>query len=195
MQIGDRVKLAFVAGTFLVAETIMYGLILVAWWKFFNFFSLQYADILNIFVAILAIGSGIFFLYEGIFTDGTCQVTSVEQRKKISERIKNLAHSPVSWASFLGILALAFSVNVIEFACSAGYPQVFTNILNSLSGGIFEKIGLLLTYLFAYMLDDVVVFAIALISIEKIGIAQKFGRGFNIFGGLMMLAIGVWMIF
>ncbi len=193
MQIGDRVKMFFVASTFLVAETIMYGFILIAWWKFFNIFSLQYADILNAFVAILAIGSGLFFLYEGIFTDGTCQVTSAEQRKKISERIKNLAHSPISWVSFFGILTLAFSVNVIEFACSAGYPQVFTNILNSISGGIFEKIGLLITYLFAYMLDDVLVFGIALFSIEKIGIIQRYGRYFNMFGGILMLLVGVWM--
>lgn len=194
MQIGDRVKMMFVAGTFLVAETIMYGLILVAWWKFFNIFSIQYADTLNILVGILAIGSGIFFIYEGIFTDGTCQVTSADQRKKISERIKNIAASPVSWMSFGAILLLAFSVNVIEFACSAGYPQIFTNLLNTLSASTTEKIGLLLTYLFAYMLDDIIVFTIAVIAIEKIGITQQYGRIFNIFGGSIMLLIGGWMI-
>lgn len=195
MQIGDRVKMFFVAGTFLIAETIMYGFILVAWWQFFNTFSVVYSDILNIAIAILAIGSGLFFMYEGFFTDGTCKVTSADQRKKITERIRNIASSPISWASFVAILLLAFSVNVIEFACSAGYPQVFTNILNTLSAGLSEKIGLLLTYLFAYMLDDVIVFAIALISIEKIGITQQYGRIFNIVGGVLMLCIGIWMLF
>lgn len=195
IQIGDKIKMTFVAGTFLLAETLMYGIILIAWWKLFNIISLQFADPLTIAVGILAIGSGFFFLYEGFFTDGTCQVTTVGQRKKISEQIKLLAHSPISIASFIGILLLAFSVNIIEFACSAGYPQIFTNILNGLHLEIIEKIGLLITYLFAYMIDDLIVFAIALISIEKIGIAQKYGRIFNILGGGIMIAIGITMIF
>lgn len=193
IQVGDRMKMIFVAGTFLIAETIMYGLILGAWWVFFGTFSQSYADVLNFLVGILAFGAGIFFLYEGIFTDGTCKVTNSEQRKTISKKISDIAHSPVSWITFFGILLLALSVNIIEFACSAGYPQVFTNILNSLSGDIVHKLGLLFTYLFAYMLDDIIIFGIALISIEKLGITQKYVRGTNVLGGGIMLCIGLWM--
>lgn len=195
MQVGDRTKMIFVAGTFLIAETIMYALILVLWWNFFGLFSAEYSLYLNIAVGILALGAGIFFIYEGFFTDGTCQVTNLEQQRSISEKISKIANSPVSWAAFGGILLLALSVNIIEFACSAGYPQVFTNILNSISGDISHKIGLLTTYMAAYMLDDVIIFGIALYSIEKLGVTQKYAKATNIFGGVMMILIGAWMIF
>ena len=193
MQVGDRMRMFFVAGTFLIAETIMYGLILMAWWKFFNIFSLQYSDILNIAIGIVAVCAGLFFLYEAFFTDGTCQVTNLNQQRTISQKISNIANSPISWAAFGGILVLAMSVNVIEFACSAGYPQVFTNMLNTLDGEFSHKLGLLFTYMAAYMLDDILVFGIALYSIEKLGLTQKYAKYANIFGGVMMVLIGAYM--
>ena len=193
MQVGDRLRMFFVAGTFLLAETIMYALILMAWWKFFNIFSLEYASTLNIVIGIIAVGSGLFFLYEAFFTDGTCQITNQEQQRTISQKISDIANSPISWAAFGGILVLAMSVNVIEFACSAGYPQVFTNMLNAIDGDFSHKMGLLFTYMFAYMLDDILVFGIALYSIEKLGLTQKYARYANIFGGALMVFIGVYM--
>jgi cytochrome c biogenesis protein CcdA/glutaredoxin len=193
VQIGDRVKMAFVAGTFLIAEMVMYGLILVLWWTFFDFVGFE--EIVKPIVGIVAIGGGIFFLYEGFYTDGTCNVTNMEQRKKISDKISEIAHNPLSIATFFAILALAFSVNIIEVACSAGYPQLFTNILNSASVDIMEKVTMLAIYLGAYMVDDLIVFGIALISIEKLGITHKYAKYSNILGGVLMLLLGALMIF
>jgi len=196
MQVGDRVKMLFVAGTFIFAEAIMYGLILVLWWKFFNVFSVQYESIINIIVAVVAILAGLFFVYEGLFSDGTCSVTNLKQQRSISQKISQIAHSPLSWISFFGILMLAFSVNIIEFACSAGYPQIFSKfLLPSFDGDFINQAGLVLTYLGAYMLDDLIVFGIALYSIEKIGITHTYSRIFNMVGGLLMLSLGAIMIF
>jgi thiol-disulfide isomerase/thioredoxin len=192
VQIGDRLKMAFVAGTFLIAQAIMYTLIIVSWWKFFDFAG--NAPIITMAIGILAIGAGGFFLWEGVFTDGTCKVTTGTQRKKIKDRITEIATSPISILSFFGILGLAFSVNIIEFACSAGYPQVFTNVLSASSFSLFEKILAITVYILFYMIDDMIVFFIALYSIEKIGITHKFSRASNIIGGLIMLLIGILMI-
>ena len=192
IQIGDRLKMVFVAGTFLIAEGIMYALIIISWWKFFDFAG--NAPIITIAVGVLAIGAGGFFLWEGLFTDGTCKVTTGNQRKKIKDRIVAIANSPISILSFFAILGLAFSVNIIEFACSAGYPQVFTNVLSASSFSFFEKILAIAIYVLFYMLDDIIVFGIALYSIEKIGITHKFAKASNIIGGSIILLIGILMI-
>ncbi len=196
MQVGDKLKMVFVAGTFILAEAIMYGFILIVWWKFFNILSIEYESIVNIAVGVISLGAGLFFLYEGFFSNGTCNVTNLNQQRSISQKISNIAHSPVTWISFFGILALAFSVNLIEFACSAGYPQIFAKILMpSFAGDIVNQAGIVLTYLGAYILDDLIIFGIAIYSIEKIGITHKFSRAFNIVGGLLMLALGLLMVF
>ncbi|MBI5414628.1 glutaredoxin [Candidatus Peregrinibacteria bacterium] len=193
IQIGDRFKMFVVAGIFLLAEAIMYAMILTLWFSTWNFVGLD-AWITPI-VGFVALGSGFFFLYEGTFSDGTCKVTSSEQKKKITNKIQAIAHSPLTIVTFFGILALAFSVNIIEFACSIGIPQTFTQILHLSVLPILEKIWYIVIYIFAYMFDDFIVFGIALYSIEKIGITHKYARASNIIGGILMLILGTLLIF
>ncbi|QQS58687.1 thioredoxin family protein [Candidatus Peregrinibacteria bacterium] len=195
IQIGDRFKMFLVAGTFLVAEAVMYTIILVAWLASFGFLmELDFAgmkEIISAAVGVIAIGAGGFFLWEGVFTDGTCKVTNMKQRQKISVRIQNIAKNPINWGMFVTILGLALSVNIIEFACSVGYPQAFTLILtNSGTSGI-ELVMNIAIYIFMYMFDDLIVFGIALYSIEKIGITHKFSRATNVIGGVLMLLLGL----
>ncbi len=193
VQIGDRVKMTLVAGTFLLAEALMYTLILTLWMKTFDFVGIS--NVVTVIVGIVAIGAGGFFLWEGIFTDGTCKVTNIHQRRKISSKIQAIANNPLSWGMFAAILALAFSVNVIEFACSIGIPQSFTLILSQSALSGIETAGLIAVYIVGYMIDDLIVFGIALYSIEKIGITHKFSKATNILGGALMLLLGLLLIF
>lgn len=193
VQIGDRIKMLLVAGTFLVAEAIMYTLILTVWLKTFDF--VGYSGIVTTIVGLVGIGAGLFFLWEGIFTDGTCKVTNVQQKRKVSQKIQHIASNPLSWGLFLAILALAFSVNIIEFACSVGIPQSFTLILSQSALSGLETAGLIALYIMGYMVDDLIVFGIALYSIEKIGITHKFSKATNILGGFLMLLLGALMLF
>jgi hypothetical protein len=199
VQIGDRFKMFLVAGTFLLAEAIMYSLILSAWLLSFSFLTqLDFAgmkEAVSAVVGVIAIGAGVFFLYEGVFTDGTCKVTNIKQRQKISARIQNIAKNPVSWGMFLAILGLALSVNIIEFACSVGYPQAFTLILTNAGVSGFELVSNIIIYIAMYMFDDLIVFGIALYSIEKIGITHKFSKATNIIGGSLMLLLGILFLF
>lgn len=199
VQIGDRFKMFLVAGTFLLAEAIMYSIILSAWLLSFGFLTqLDFAgmkETVSAVVGLIAIGAGVFFLYEGIFTDGTCKVTNIKQRQKISARIQNIAKNPVSWGMFLAILGLALSVNIIEFACSVGYPQAFTLILTNAGVSGFDLISNIIIYIAMYMVDDLIVFGIALYSIEKIGITHKFSKATNIIGGALMLLLGILFMF
>jgi hypothetical protein len=62
LQIGDRSRMWTIAGLFIVAEAIMYYLILNVWFTTFDFIGLD--RIVTPIVGLLAIGGGIFFLYE-----------------------------------------------------------------------------------------------------------------------------------
>jgi uncharacterized protein (UPF0333 family) len=193
LQMGDRTKMFVMAGTFILAEGIMYGLILAVWFTAFDFVGMK--DWLTVIIGLVAIGAGLFFLYEGIYTDGTCKVASTKQKKKISAQIEKLAKSPLSWGFIGGVLILAFSVNIIEFACSIGIPQSYTAYLSFSNTSIAETFYNILIYIFFYMLDDLVVFGLALWSIEKIGITHKYARAANIIGGILMLILGAIMLF
>jgi cytochrome c biogenesis protein CcdA len=189
IQIGDKRKMWTIAGIFILAETIMYHLILSLWFTAWDFVGLN--RIVTPIVGLLAVGSGAFFLYEWKTGDGTCKVTNVEQKKKISQRIKELASQKFTFFTFLGIIGLAFSVNIIEFACSIGIPQTFTKILEMNALNFWQTEMYLLIYILFYMVDDFLVFGLALYSFEKIGLTQKYAKASNFIGGILMIVLGL----
>ena len=193
-QIGDRRKMWMFAGVFILAEAIMYTLILTVWFKTWDFVGLdQYVTPL---VGLVALGGGLFFLYEWKTTkDAECKVTNFEQRAKTKQRIKDLATQKFTWLTLLGILVLAFSVNIIEFACSIGIPQAFTKILDLNQLSLWQSSWYIFIYILFYMIDDLIVFGIALYSFEKIGLAGKYSKWSNLVGGILMLILGSLLIF
>lgn len=192
IQVGNRKKMFLFAGTFIIAEAIMYSLILVVWYKTWDFVRLD--TIITPLVGVISIVGGIFFLREWRKKELECKVTDYKQKKQIREKIMSIASSKFTIFSFLSILGIAFSVNVIEFACSVGIPQAFTKILelNKLTGiqsGIYIVI-----YILFYMIDDLIVFSIALYSIDKLALTTKYSKISNLIGGIVMLLLGLIMI-
>lgn len=193
IQVGNKKKMFLFAGTFILAEAIMYSLILIVWYKTWDFVRLD--TIITPLVGLVSIIGGVFFLKEWRKKELECKVTDYKQKKQIREKIISLASSKFTLASFFAILGIAFSVNVIEFACSIGIPQAFTKILelNKLGGlqsGIYIAI-----YILFYMIDDLIVFGIALYSIDKLAITTKYSKISNLLGGIVMILLGLIMIF
>ncbi|OIP80279.1 glutaredoxin [Candidatus Peregrinibacteria bacterium CG22_combo_CG10-13_8_21_14_all_44_10] len=193
-QSGNKRKMFELAGIFVLAETIMYYMILNVWYKTWDFVKLD--EIITPIIGVISIGAGAYFLYEFFANkDNTCQVTSLGHKNKIKKRIEELVSSPLSIGIFFSTLFLALSVNVIEFACSIGIPQAFTKILdlNDLSW-VLRQVYVII-YTFFYMVDDFIVFAIALWSFEHLHLTTKYTRYCLIIGGVIMLILGYFFIF
>ena len=94
----------------------------------------------------------------------------------------------------LGVIGLALSVNIFEFACSVGIPQAFTKILELNSLGWLKTQGLVIAYMLMYMLDDIIVFGLALWSFEKIGLTHKYSKWTTLIGGILMILLGLTML-
>ncbi|MBP3800173.1 MAG: hypothetical protein ILA19_04250, partial [Bacilli bacterium] len=90
---------------------------------------------------------------------------------------------------------LAISVNLIELACSLGFPVIYTEMLsiNNVSG--VSKIIYLLIYIFFYMIDDLVVFTISMITLEATGITNKYNKICTLVSSIIMVLMGLLLIF
>lgn len=188
LQVGDRRKMLLFAGVFILAETVMYFLILNLWFTTWDFVGLD--QVVTPIIGLLASGAGVYFLYKAWQYDGTCTVTDIDTRQKTRSRIQELATQPFTLLTFFGILGVAFSVNVIEFACSIGIPQTFTKILELQGFGIVEALPYTLLYIAMYMVDDFLVFGVALYGADKLGMTTKYTRVTQILGGVIMLLLG-----
>jgi cytochrome c biogenesis protein CcdA/glutaredoxin len=190
MEAGSRKRMFQMAGIFIFAEAVMYYLILNVWMTAWDFVGLD--EIVTPIVGTVAVGAGLFFLYQFYKADTTCKVGSLESKRKTSEKIKHYATSPMTIVTFLGILVLAFSVNIIEFACSVGIPQTFTKILDLNYLTWTGKQVYNVIYILMYMIDDIVIFAIALYSFDRIGLTtHKYTRASHLIGGTLMIVLGL----
>lgn len=195
-QVGNQMKMFFVAGLFVIAESIMYFFILNVWYNAWDFVKLDWLVVP--IVGLVSIGAGIYFLYKFKKNNGklVCDVTSIEHQRKTTTRIKDLATSPVTILGTFMIIGLAFSVNIIEFACSVGLPQSFTKILEINDLNFVTRQFYILIYTLFYMADDFIIFALAIFGYRKF---YQFGAKYSnlalLIGGFLLIIIGVMMIF
>lgn len=195
-QTKSRKKLVQIAGLFIVAEAIMYYFILNVWFTAWNFIGLD--RIITPIVGIIAIGGGLFFLYEWYKSLGTkiaCQIIDIENRSKIVKKIKTFVTGEFTIFVAISIIGLAFTVNVIEFACSIGIPQAFTKILELNDLGFVRTQVLMLLYILLYMVDDILVFGLAVWGFGKLHLSEKYSQWSALIGGLLMLLLGYLLIF
>lgn len=186
---GSRKKMWQLAGIFIVAEAAMYYLILNVWFTTWDFIGLN--SIITPIVGIIAVAAGTYFLYEWKTSDGTCKVGSVSHKAKTRNKIKALVQAEMTLLTLLGILGVAFSVNIIEFACSVGIPQTFTKIIELNNLSFWETQFHMAIYILMYMVDDLIVFGIALYSFEKIGVTTKYTKISHLIGGALMIVLGL----
>lgn len=189
LEVRSKRKMVQYAGLFILAEAAMYYLILSLWFNVWNFITLD--RVVTPLIGILALGSGVYFLYKFATYKPVCNVASPDQRQKLSDRVKSLASKPLTISVMVGILGLAFSVNIFEFACSIGIPQTFTKILEMNELGWFLRNWYTFLYIIMYMVDDFIVFGLAIYSYEKIGLTHKYSKWSTLVGGIIMIGLGL----
>lgn len=153
----------------------------------------------------LKIAIAIFILIAGIINfrkyfkirkeEAGCSVIDNKKRKKLMTRIRKIMASNSFILSLLGIILLAVSVNLIELACSLGFPLIFTEMLeiNDING--FLKILYLIIYIIFYMVDDILVFGLSMITLEATGITNKYNKLCTLISAIIMIIMGLLLIF
>lgn len=195
-QAGSKKKMIFLAGLFIFAEAIMYNLILNVWYKTWDFVALdQYVTPL---VGFLALGGGIFFLWrwhKNKKTELVCDITDIDSQMKTINKFKQVVNSPITIASVFAILVIAFSVNIIEFACSIGIPQAYTKILDLNMLTFMEQQFYIMVYTVGYMIDDFIVFGLAIWGYSKLQAhGGKYAQLSLLVGGILMLLLGLLLV-
>ena len=183
----------FLAGIFIVAEAVMYNLILNVWYKTWDFVALD--QYVTPAVGLLATGGGIFFLWRWHKNKDAalvCDITDLETQSKTINKFQAIVNQPITIMSVLAILLIAFSVNIIEFACSIGIPQAYTKILDLNALTFLEQQWYILVYTIGYMVDDFIVFGLAIWGYSKLqSHGAKYAQMSLLIGGVLMLLLGL----
>lgn len=193
---GSRKKMWLVGGVFIAASAISYFVFLTAWLN--AFLVVGYLMIVRVGIGVLALGVGIYFIQDYIKKRKqdalVCEVASDEKKNKIISKLQEIMQKKSALAVIVGVVAVAFSVNLIELMCSAGIPAIYTQILSQseLSGAGYYMY--LLVYDFFYMLDDIVILLIAGFTWQLLANTGKYTKYSHLIGGVLLLILGAIML-
>ncbi len=191
-QAGSKKKMIFLAGLFILAEAFMYNMILNVWYKTWDFVSLD--QIVTPLVGLIGLGGGVFFLWrwhKNKSAELICDITDLETQGKTINKFKQIIEQPITVFSVFAIIVIALSVNIIEFACSIGIPQAYTKILELNGLDFIERQWYILIYTFGYMVDDFVVFGLAIWGYSRLqSHGGKYAQLSLLIGGVLMLILG-----
>lgn len=193
-NLNDKKKMWYIVGTFLLASGILYFFILAGWFNLFNF--LGYSKWILYVVGAFALWMGVMSIYDFIKSGGKleCEVGDLKSRQKTTSKIKDIINSPLTWGSFVAIVLLAFTINSIEFVCSAGLPALFTQILALSDVSVMSKYFYMFIYTLAFMFDDLIIFFLGLKAVDS-DIMHKYSGLSKLIGGVIMIIIGIILLF
>lgn len=192
----DKKKMWILGIIFLTTSAIVYLFIMMAWLKVaLSFNTVLWLRILIALIALIAGGTNIISYLKNIKKDDGCKIVDEKKRKKIFSKIKKITLEKRLILSIIGIITLAISVNLVELACSAGLPLMFTQILSFNNLSMFEYMFYMFLYILFFLIDDIIIFVIAMKTLSIKGISSKYGKYSNLIGGIIMILIGILMIF
>ena len=195
LSLKSRKKIALVGGSFIFAEGLLYFLFMAAWLN--AFLAIGYVSITRILIGIFGIVFGVWRIRDFItFKPGVCKVVDhSKSQERLLDKMKNIMKPAAVPATILGVIALAFGVNLVEFLCSAGFPTIYTRILTLQNVSWLQYYLYLVFYNFLYMLDDFIVFGFAFITLNRFGFSDKYNRYSTLVAGFLILILGVLLIF
>jgi thiol-disulfide isomerase/thioredoxin len=190
----DRKRMWILGGAFILASGFVYFLFLTAWLNLFLF--LGYINLVRILVGLIAVSAGAFQLNDFRKNkNAACKIVQEEKRKKVFGKIRESINQKNLALSLVGIIGLAFAVNLIELVCSAGLPAIYTNMLSLTPMPRSSYYLYLLFYILIFMLDDFIVFVVAVKTLHAIGISSKYSNYSKLIGGLIIFLLGMLMLF
>ncbi len=190
----DRKKMLLIGSIFLFVSGLIYYLSILG---INSILSIKYVKGLRTLLGLIAIGVGIYNIYlffKNLKSTG-CEIVDDKKRKNILQRVNKIVATRNIILVIIGVSLLAISVNVIEMACSLGFPTIFSEImaLNNIKGIL--RLLLILVYVIFYMLDDTIVFIIAMISLKLVGTSNRIGKVVKLIAAIIMITMGILLIF
>lgn len=191
---NDRKKMWILGSIFIFASAFVYFLFMAAWLNLILFLGMVVW--IRLIIGLIALAGGGYNLRKGIKNkDGGCDVTGSEKKQVVFKRLREIVNSKSLIIAIGGIIILAFAVNLVELVCSAGLPAVYTQVLALSDLSTWQYYGYILLYILFFMLDDLIIFAIAMATLKLTGMSTKYSRYSNIIGGILMIIIGMLLVF
>lgn len=192
VHLQDRMRMALIAGTFVLVSGAVYYAFMAAWLNIFLVVGMSTG--LRFALGGLALVIGAINVKDFLAPQGFTLSIPAAAKPGIYARMRTIVRADSLLLALPAAAALAVVVNFIELLCTAGFPAMYTAILaqqNLSQAAHFSYLGL---YILGYMADDAIMVAAAVVALSSNKLTERAGRWLKLLSGAVMLALGGIMI-
>jgi thiol-disulfide isomerase/thioredoxin len=195
LRTGSRRRVLAIGGAFLAVTTLLYGLYIAGIYGFLTIAANE--TWIRLAMAGVALGFGVINLKDYFWFRRGPTLTIPDERKPwLYRRMRSVAASDRALpAALAGTAVLAVGVSVLETPCTAGYPLLWTNLLAEQGIGLAGSIPLFALYMLVFLLDELVVFGVALFAMRAMKLEERTGRLLKLIGGVVMIVLAGTLVF
>lgn len=193
VRTASRRRVIAVGSTFLVVTAAMYALYMAGIYS-----ALTVVGFLGWIQLAVAIAAGIFGLVSVkdyfAFKKGLSFTIPDSAKPGIYKRMRAAAGHDKLLPALLATAALGVAVSLIETPCTAGFPVLWTGLLKANGVPFAEAALLFVAYMIPFLLDEMIVFGIAVVTMRATKMQEKHGELLKLFAGVTMLALAAVMV-
>jgi glutaredoxin len=192
-SLANRTKMLLIGGTFVAVEGLSYFAFMAAWLNLFLLIGISRITELTLGgIGVLAGAVNIKDFWA--FRRGISLGIPESVKPGLYERIRRILQAENIVAALIGAVVLAVLVQAVELLCTAGLPALYTRILTLRQLDWLAYYGYLALYNIAYMLDDVIILAIGVITISHYRLQEREGRWLKLISGVVMAGLGIVLV-
>jgi thiol-disulfide isomerase/thioredoxin len=193
LHTGSRKKVMIIGLVFITVTAGVYGLFILGLFSALTLLSSMgwiqgVVSLVALFFAIVNIKD--YFWYK----EGISLTIADDKKPGLFQKMRKVVDASDSFWGLVGAtVVLSAGVSLVEFACTAGFPVIWTNLLSAQQVPPLTFGLLLLLYLLIYQLDELGIFFVAVVTLKSSKIEEKHGRILKLIGGTLMLALAIAM--
>lgn len=193
LRTGSRRRVLAIGTTFLGITAAMYGLYMAAFYS-----ALTVVGYLGIIQWVVALTAGIFGVVSVkdyfAFKKGLSFTIPDKAKPGIYQRMRAAAAHHRLLPALGATVVLAVGVSLLETPCTAGFPVLWTGMLHAAGVGPAQTGLLFVAYMIPFLLDEIAVFVVAVITMRSTKLQDKHGELLKLFAGVTMLVLAAVMV-
>ena len=194
LRTGSRKKVFITGFTFLFITSLIYVLFIAGLFTMFTF--IGFMGWIQVLVAVLALLFAAVNIKDYFWYKQGLSFTIADEKKPgIYKQMRKVMAADSLWAMLTTTVVMSAGIAIVELPCTAGFPVLWTNLLTAQGVTQSTFFLLLALYMLIYLIDELVVFVIAVFTLRSNRMEEKHGRVLKLIGGMLMLMLaGVMLI-
>jgi hypothetical protein len=193
VNLHDRKKMFLIGGMFVAVSGLVYFAFMAAWLNLFLVIGVS-----RITQALLGAVATIIGLLniKDFFAFGRGVSVGIPEAAKpgIYAQVRRVLSAENLVGALSAVAVLGVLVNTVELLCTAGLPAIYTRVLTTYKLPTWAYYGYLVLYNLAYIADDSLMLAIAVVTLSRKKLQEKGARWLKLISGVVMFVLGLLLI-